>query len=160
MAKDILDAVYGCLIGGAIGDSLGAPVPYRISGSWELGDFLPAAMKQYNTLLNKAKKAENSWDNRDQVATLSELDSTSGQVFARSNAEQWAVNVNVHYNAWSNFTEQDFRPVVEAFQDLYGLFTCSNCGGMLRVATTGTKDSAVRCNCGKVSWNLAEKGKS
>jgi ADP-ribosylglycohydrolase len=26
MAKDILDAVYGCLIGGAIGDSLGAPV--------------------------------------------------------------------------------------------------------------------------------------
>ena len=26
MAKDILDAVYGCLIGGAIGDALGAPV--------------------------------------------------------------------------------------------------------------------------------------
>jgi ADP-ribosylglycohydrolase len=26
MAKDILDAVYGCLIGGAVGDALGAPV--------------------------------------------------------------------------------------------------------------------------------------
>ena len=26
MAKDLLDAVYGCLIGGAIGDALGAPV--------------------------------------------------------------------------------------------------------------------------------------
>lgn len=26
MAKDILDAVYGCIIGGAIGDALGAPV--------------------------------------------------------------------------------------------------------------------------------------
>lgn len=26
MARDILDAVYGCLIGGAIGDALGAPV--------------------------------------------------------------------------------------------------------------------------------------
>ena len=26
MAKDILDAVYGCLIGGAIGDAMGAPV--------------------------------------------------------------------------------------------------------------------------------------
>ncbi len=26
MAKDIIDAVYGCLIGGAIGDALGAPV--------------------------------------------------------------------------------------------------------------------------------------
>ena len=26
MAKDVLDAVYGCLVGGAIGDALGAPV--------------------------------------------------------------------------------------------------------------------------------------
>jgi len=26
LAKDILDAVYGCLIGGAIGDAIGAPV--------------------------------------------------------------------------------------------------------------------------------------
>ena len=26
MALDLLDAVYGCLIGGAIGDALGAPV--------------------------------------------------------------------------------------------------------------------------------------
>ena len=26
MAKDFLDAVYGCLIGGAIGDAMGAPV--------------------------------------------------------------------------------------------------------------------------------------
>ncbi len=26
MSRDILDAVYGCLIGGAIGDALGAPV--------------------------------------------------------------------------------------------------------------------------------------
>jgi len=26
MTRDILDAIYGCLIGGAIGDALGAPV--------------------------------------------------------------------------------------------------------------------------------------
>jgi hypothetical protein len=145
---------------GTVCDSLGAPVPYKISGRWELGDFLPAAMKQYKTLLSKAKSAANSWDNRDQVAALNELDSTASQVFARTNAEQWAVNVNVHHNPWADFSERDFQPVVEAFQDLYGLFTCSNCGSMLRVATTGTKDSAVRCNCGKVSWNLAEKGKT
>jgi ADP-ribosylglycohydrolase len=29
MAKDLLDAVYGCLIGGAIGDALGAPSAIR-----------------------------------------------------------------------------------------------------------------------------------
>jgi ADP-ribosylglycohydrolase len=26
VSRDLLDAVYGCLIGGAIGDALGAPV--------------------------------------------------------------------------------------------------------------------------------------
>ena len=88
---------------------------------------------------------------------LQELDSTVGQIYTRSNAEQWAVNANVHYNNWANFSKKDFRPVVEAFQDLYGLFVCSNCGGMLHLAIKGMTPESVRCNCGKVNWNLAEK---
>jgi len=122
-----------------------------------LGDFLPAAISQYSRLLKKAKTSEHSWGNREQYEILNELDSTASQVFARTNAEQWAVNVNIHHNPWADFSEKEFRPVVETFQDLYGLFTCSQCGGMLRVATTGITPSAVRCNCGKVNWNLAEK---
>ena len=78
--------------------------------------------------------------------------------YKRTYAEQGAVNANVHDNNWSNFSENDFRPVVVAFRVLCGLFVCSKCGGMLRFAMTGIKPVSVRCNCEKVGWNLTEKG--
>lgn len=145
---------------GMVCDALQAPVTYKLNGRWELGDFLPAAMGQYRSLLNQAKKAAQSWSDKDGFDMLQELDSTVGPIYARSNAEQWAVNANVHYNNWANFSEKDFRPVVEAFQDLYGLFVCSVCGGMLSLATTGITPVAIRCTCGEVHWNLTEKRKT
>jgi len=145
---------------GMLCDSLKAPVTYKLTARWELGDFLPAAIGQYRRLLKRAKKAAQSWGDSDEFETLNELNSTASQIFARCNAEQWAVNANVHYNAWANFSQKDFQPVVEAFQDLCGLFTCGKCGGMLRVATVGIKPVSVRCSCGKVDWNLTEKGKT
>lgn len=141
-------------------DALQAPVTYKLNGRWELGDFLPAAMGQYRSLLNQVKKAAQSWSDKDGFDMLQELDSTVGPIYARSNAEQWAVNANVHYNNWANFSEKDFRPVVEAFQDLYGLFVCSACGGMLSLATTGITPVAICCTCGEVHWNLTEKRKT
>jgi hypothetical protein len=144
---------------GMVCDSLKAQVTYNLTGRWELGDFLPAAIGQYRKLIKQAKKAAQSWGEKDKFEILSELDSTASQIFARCNAEQWAVNVNVHYNAWANFSKKDFQPVVEAFQDLYGLFICSKCRGALRVATVGASPVSVRCNCGSVDWNLEEKGK-
>jgi len=140
-------------------DYLKAQVAYSLAGRWELGDFLPAAIGQYRKLIKQAKKAAQSWGDNYKFEILNELDSTASQVFARCNAEQWAVNANVHYNAWANFSRNDFQPVVDAFQDLYGLFTCNKCGSMLRVATRGTVPVSVRCNCGAVDWNLLEKGK-
>jgi energy-coupling factor transporter ATP-binding protein EcfA2 len=145
---------------GIVCDALQAQVTYRLNGRWELGDFLPAAMRQYRILLKQAKNAAQSWGDKDRFDMLQELDSTVGQIYARSNAEQWAVNANVHYNNWANFLENDFRPVVEAFQDLHCLFVCSRCGGMLRLAMTGIKPVRVSCNCGKVEWNLTEKSKT
>ncbi|HID29923.1 MAG TPA: chromosome segregation protein SMC [Desulfobacterales bacterium] len=145
---------------GMLCDSLKAQVTYRLTGRWELGDFLPAAIGQYRKLIKQAKKAAQSWGDTGKFEMLNELDSTASQIFARCNAEQWAVNASVHYNAWANFSKKDFQPVVEAFQDLYGLFTCSKCGGMLRVATVGIKPVSVRCSCGKVDWNLLEEGKT
>lgn len=141
----------------AVCDSLGADVTYKLSGRWELGDFLPAAMSRYGKLLRKAKVTAQSWGHQQAFEKLNELDSIRGQIFARSNVEQWAINTNVHYNSWADFTREDFQPVVEAFQDLYGLFLCNGCGGMLRVLTDGPDSVAVRCNCGKVNWNLREK---
>ncbi|MBW1932807.1 MAG: AAA family ATPase [Deltaproteobacteria bacterium] len=144
---------------GMVCDSLKAQVTYNLTGRWELRDFLPAAIGRYRKLLKQAKKAAQSWGDNDKFEMLSELDSTASQIFARCNAEQWAVNVNVHYNAWANFSKKDFQPVVEAFQDLYGLFTCSKCGEVLRVAAVGASPVSVRCNCGNVDWNLREKSK-
>jgi energy-coupling factor transporter ATP-binding protein EcfA2 len=145
---------------GMVCDALQAQITYKLSGLWELGDFLPAAMGQYHKLLRQAKCAAQSWDDKPCFEMLQELDSTVGPIYVRSNAEQWAVNANVHYNNWANFSEGDFRPVVEAFQDLYGLFVCSKCGGMLHLATSGITPMTIRCNCGQVDWNLMEKGKN
>lgn len=144
---------------GMVCDSLQASVTYKMNARWELGDFQPSAMRQYRALLKQAKKAAQSWGDEERFDMLQELDSTVGPIYTRSNAEQWAVNANVHYNNWANFGEKDFRPVVETFQDLYGLFVCSSCGGVLRLAITGMTPVSVRCNCGKVNWNLIEKGK-
>lgn len=140
-------------------DALGARVEYKLNSQWELGDFLPAAMERYRDLLKLAKNAANSWGDNDCFEMLQECDSARAQVYARSSAEQWAVNVNVHYNNWASFSANDFRPVAEAFQDLYQLFLCSKCGGMLRLATSGKTPMTVRCNCGQVDWNLTNKGK-
>jgi len=144
---------------GMVCDSLKAPVTYNLHGRWELGDFLPAAIGQYRKLLKQAKKAAQSWGKIDEFERLNELDSTASQIFDRCNAEQWTVNANVHYNAWANFSKKDFQRVVEAFQDLYGLFKCSKCGAILYVTTRGTPTPvSVRCRCGEVHWNLEEKG--
>lgn len=135
-----------------------APVPYKLDGRWDLGDFLPAAMGRFRTLLRQAKKAAQSWGDNVRFGMLQEFDSTVGPIYTRSNAEQWAVNPNVHYTNWANFSANDFHPVVAAFQDLCALFLCGACGGMLRVAMAGTAPASVRCNCGAVDWNLVDKG--
>ena len=142
---------------GHVCDSLQAFVRYKLDGRWELGDFLPAAMSQYRSLLKKAKNAAQVWDNKKSFEQLQELDSTVGQIFSRCGVEQWAVNANVHYNNWANFSKNDFYPVMEAFEDLCALFVCSKCGGMLNVAMSGPYPVEVRCNCSAVNWNLVQK---
>lgn len=127
---------------------------------WELGELLIPAMDQYRELLKKARKAAVSWEDNECKNNLYERDSIRGQIYKRTYAEQWAVNVNVHYNNWANFTVQDFRPVTEAFQDLCGLFVCSKCGGLIYLASKGQKPVSVRCNCGDVNLNLTVRNKT
>ncbi|RME34008.1 MAG: chromosome segregation protein SMC [Deltaproteobacteria bacterium] len=139
-------------------DALQAQVTYKRSGRWELGDFMPAAKSRYKDLLKKAKVAAQSWGDSETLAALNELDSQMKQIYDRTNAEQWAVNASVHYNNWANLSPKEFQPVVDAFQDLYGLYTCSRCGGLLTfVAVKGQQ--AVRCNCTATHWNLTKKKK-
>ena len=144
---------------GMVCDALQVRVTYKLNGRWELGDFLLPAMDQYRELIRKARKAAISWDDSERQIEFEEIDSIRSGIYKRTYAEQWAVNANVHYNNWTNFSEKDFRPVAEAFQDLCALFICNKCGGILHIAMTGMKPVSVRCNCGEVDWNLTTKDK-
>ena len=141
---------------GTVCDSLQARVKYRLSARWELGDLLPAAMSQYRSLLKTAKSAAQSWGNKDDFESLQELDTTVGQIYQRCGAEQWAINANVHYNNWANFSKGDFQPLTEAFQDLFAIFICTKCNGILHVIQKDMVPVGVRCNCGTVNWNLTK----
>lgn len=139
---------------GTVCDRLQAKVIFRESGKWELGDFLPAAMTKYKELLNKAKKSAQSWGKQEQLELLKEHDTIMSQIYERLNIEQWNINASLHYNNWANFKKNDFQPVVDAFQDLYGLFSCSKCGSMLYLAIVKMEPTNVRCSCEKVNLNL------
>lgn len=139
-------------------DALQATTTHKSDGRYELGDLMPAAYSKYKRLLVKARKSANSWNNRELVDEFNEMDSIATSIYARTNAEQWAVNPSVHYSKWENFTSNDFKPVVEAFQDLFNLFICSGCGGLFHLSLTKNKiPESVRCKCGEVNWNLIVK---
>lgn len=140
-------------------DVLQAQVRYRANGRWELGDFMPATISRYKTLLKNAKLVAQSWGNQENIKTLNEIESIFGQIVARTQSESWAVNASVHYNNWASLGEKDFRPVVEAFQDLHSALTCSTCHSVFYVSTTGVELESLKCNCGKVNWNLKENPK-
>jgi len=141
----------------AVSDALEAKITFKEDYQWELGDYLPAAMGRYKDLLKIAKASAQSWGNKELFDTYQERDSIRSQIYDRSAAEKWAVNASIHYNNWTTFSESDFRPVIEAFQDLYALFFCAKCGGLLHLTKVDNIPQNVRCNCGEVNWNLVKK---
>ena len=100
-----------------------------------------------------AKNVVQSWKYEETFEFLNEQDSVRSQIYSRTYAEQWAVNASVHYNNWANLEVPDFWPVVEAFQDLYGLFVCNKCGGFLRLSVSGITPTNVKCRCDTTNWN-------
>jgi len=136
--------------------SLFAKVPFQIDGNYELGDLLSSAMGQFNGLIKEAKKVRESWGNNIQD-DLEILDNERKEAYQRLGSESWAVNVNVHFNDWANFEKNDFKPVVKAYKDLFGLFICNECQSMIRVIRDGKDFQNVRCNCNCVNWNLVKK---
>lgn len=136
---------------------LESKVTFKEDQRWSLGDFLPATLRSYNELLKKAKIAADSWKNQDEIMKLKRIEDNAKDAFGRSQAENWAVNINVHYTKWADFSVEDFRPVVKAFNDLFSVFKCDNCGGILHLNKNKMNLEAVRCNCGAVNWNLVKK---
>lgn len=138
-------------------ENLWAPVRFKQGGRFDLGDLVPAAIGRYRELLKRAKKAANSWDRREVMERVGEIESTTGQMFSRSQAEQWSVNENVHFNTWANFTRADFEPVVAAFADLFDVYRCSSCRTALRIVADGMVESSLQCACGETTFQLLER---
>jgi hypothetical protein len=136
---------------------LQAPVRYKFSGRNDLGDLLSGAQSSYKRHLKQAKTAARSWENFEELDKLTSIEDYSKDVFGRINVERWAVNPAVHFNEWADFTPQDFKPVVNSFQDLFSLFQCDTCGTILHLVMSEGNPEAVKCNCGSFNWNLSSK---
>jgi len=140
---------------------LEVPVVFKENYKWELGELQLPAMDRYKYLIKRAIMSAESWDKQDVIEKTRVFDSVRSSVYGRTYAEQWLVNESLHYNNWGTFSPIDFRPVVDAFHDLFDLFYCHNrnCRGILRVEKEDRKITSLRCPCGEINWNLIIKPK-
>ena len=141
-----------------LADQIGATPQFRADGNYELGELLPSVLKRMKELYGKAADAAQSWGSeaaKEAAGNRKTMLSTSS---GASNVEQWAVNRAVHHNEWANFGKKDFEPVVAAFKELLGCFSCEKCESWLFVTPRGNPDS-LRCACNKINFNLRVKPK-
>lgn len=145
-------------ISGELCHRLRAVVEFRGDAQYQLGELLPAAVKQMLNLYKRAKEAANSWDQRDVIKQIEDCESKFAILVRVSNVEQWQVNVAIHYNSWDNLGKSDFEPVIKAFRDLLNGFRChQDCGEYLRVLPDRETPKVLCCECGKTTFNLIEK---
>jgi len=137
---------------------LRAPVEFRGDARYQLGELLPAAVARMKKLYKSAKDAANSWNQRDIVEQVAARSDAFDLLTQASKAEEWQVNVAVHYNSWDNLTQKDFAPVAKAFEALLAGFTCAHCNEYLRVSPDRETPETIRCECGTTSINLRRKG--
>ncbi|MBZ0279092.1 MAG: AAA family ATPase [Anaerolineae bacterium] len=137
-------------------DNLAAQVMFRLDGQYVLGDFLPAVVSQYDKWLNSAIKSAESWKKEELKVYLTDQINMKKSIYSRIEADQWEVNATIHYNNWENLSVSEFRPLVNAFKDLYSLFVCPDCNQLLRLDKKISPES-MRCDCGNISWNLVKR---
>lgn len=136
---------------------LRAPVEFRGDTQYQLGELLPPAMIHMRNLYKRGKEAANSWNQKEIIEQIAARESKFAALADTSKAEQWQMNVAVHYNSWDNLGKEDFEPVVKAFLDLLGGFTCSDCNEYLRVSPERETSESLRCECGTTNINLRKK---
>lgn len=139
-------------------DFLYAKIPYKGNHQWELGEYAAAAISVLKTIIERAIKNYKKKGQDDKAKALECFYETAKSVISRSQIEQWAINVEVHYNKWANLSKKEFSPVVDAFKELFKLFECNKCGGLLSLERgVGKAESkTVVCNCRSISWDVKE----
>ena len=116
-------------------------------------------MGQYRKLLATAKEAATSWGQADTVKAIEDAETDFKAKAAQSQVEQWMINKAVHYNEWHNLQKAEFEAVVAAFKALLITMRCTEavCMEYVRVVPRKGAKEALRCDCGKVNFNLKKK---
>ncbi|MDV4343296.1 AAA family ATPase [Methanoculleus sp. YWC-01] len=140
-----------------VSERIEAKVPLKTNAQWDFGEVVNASMGKYKTLIKTARTSADSWDRKDLVTKFAQIEQYRKKIVSDTKSEEWAINPNVHYNKWANFTPDDFVPVVKAFQNLQKLFICDQCGSTIFVEKSDFKETAVRCQCNDLNWNLLKR---
>jgi recombinational DNA repair ATPase RecF len=138
---------------------LRAPVEFRGDAQFQLGDLLPSAISKLGGLLREGKAAAQSWGKDDDMKAIEARETEFKSRVETTKVEQWQINSAVHYNEWTNFTADDFAPVVKGYRELMRSFTCPNpkCLGLLYVQPERGTREEVRCACSGTNINLRKK---
>ena len=129
-------------------ESLQAKVTYRHSAAWELNEKIDAAISKLKKTFKEAIKSSKSWG-KDSSA-LEDLQSKFTSADAHRREETWALNPIVHFNDWLQMTNNDFLPIIIAYEEFCSFFTCPNCNAILRYSS----NDCVKCGCPQTHWTL------
>lgn len=138
-------------------DRLRANVEFRGDAQFMLGDLLPNATSSLGDLMKKAKVAANSWNQKEVLERITDLEAAFTLAKTKTGFDNWQVNAAVHFNEWAALTRADFAPVVSAFQNFTAAFSCTTCNEMYYVAPQRGHKEALRCGCGALNLNLLQK---
>ncbi len=141
-----------------LADELGASVPYKGDGAYEMGDLLGAVIGKQGELLGKAAAAAQSWGHTAVFKQVQEMQQARKDCMEKWGGENWIINKAVHFNDWANFTKDEFEPVVIVIKALLEQFRCSNpnCDSWLSVSPK-KEPKDLRCSCAAINLNLQKK---
>lgn len=134
-----------------------APVVYRGDNRHALGDLYSAWTSRYKKLLSDARKAANSWSNKQEIDRITQLESQYASALEAVSSDIWTINAKIHYNEWANLDKNDFEPIVKAFRNIITFVQCDSCSGLLYVVPDFGKKENLRCPCGTTTFNFVGK---
>lgn len=142
----------------AVCENIGAKVPLKLDGQWDLGELNNAALGEYSSLLKMAKQAANSWNDKEKEEDLKKIEEYKKELFKSLNTERWTVNPNVHFNIWADFSPKELLGVSNVFKEIYSLFTCEKCSSIISIVKNNYNEiTNLRCRCGDYDFNLIKK---
>ena len=139
--------------------ALRAKVEFSVDGHHDLGDLLDPAIGPMKALLKDARLAAESWSDTERLAAVKASETAFAQAVTDAKVEQWQINPAVHYNAWADLQKAEMIAVIDAFQALFVLFNCDQCGVLIEVSPGRGRREYLQCMCGKVKFAFMSKPK-